>query len=378
MVLGALISSACNQGTNMPTVVKREGPRGVAYLARARVYGRSPVSRTFDTRAEAKEWAREQEAAMRRQKERKAPDGAKLTIGRLIGNPADQDPCGYLQEPNVKAKRSLAEKERLLAWWINKHGDKLVRECGATFWRECRKELDTEIVGVGKRRGTRDKQTVNRYLSEMRAAWNWGRSVELVRIDHLWPPKILHKEPKGRRRYLSIEEARRLLDAAKPDPLMQAAILTSVSTGMRQSEMLRLEWRDINLDTGNVIILESKTDEPRANKLLDIAVDALKLLRKQPVTSTRWLFLNSHGKHMSRSCFDKRWRKALRASKLEDFRWHDLRHSAASFRAQAGASLPQIGGMLGHMTPQTTQRYAHLIPGVALQGDSKLNEELKK
>jgi site-specific recombinase XerD len=63
---------------------------------------------------------------------------------------------------------------------------------------------------------------------------------------------------------------------------------------------------------------------------------------------------------------------------LRDFRWHDLRHSCASFLAQQGATLLEIASVLGHRSTVVTRRYAHLVQGAPVTGHAALNEKLQQ
>jgi integrase len=72
-----------------------------------------------------------------------------------------------------------------------------------------------------------------------------------------------------------------------------------------------------------------------------------------------------------------RWKKIHKAAKLSDFRWHDLRHSCASFLAQAGGSLPEIAHVLGHRSTVVTARYSHLVKGRAVTGHRELDAKLQ-
>jgi len=58
-------------------------------------------------------------------------------------------------------------------------------------------------------------------------------------------------------------------------------------------------------------------------------------------------------------------------------RWHDLRHAAASFLIQGGATLAEVAHQLGHLSTQTSARYAHLVPGAKPTGADALNEKLR-
>jgi site-specific recombinase XerD len=66
------------------------------------------------------------------------------------------------------------------------------------------------------------------------------------------------------------------------------------------------------------------------------------------------------------------------AAGLVDFRWHDLRHSCASFLAQNGASLVEIGSVLGHSSPSVTAKYAHMVAGRPITGADKLAAKLQE
>ena len=97
----------------MATIVKRKGLNGaVRYLAQARVTGFKPVGKSFDTRAEAKEWADKLEAEWRGQRGRGGlrEDVGRLTIAKLVRE--------HLADDDVKKLRTLKDRERLLAWWV--------------------------------------------------------------------------------------------------------------------------------------------------------------------------------------------------------------------------------------------------------------------
>jgi integrase len=220
--------------------------------------------------------------------------------------------------------------------------------------------------------------TVNRYLSALRSCWNWGRAAGLVPADHVWPPRLLLPEPKGRTRALSDDELAALLKAAKNDSqVMHAAIVVSLATGVRQSELLRLQWSDLDLDRQTLRVRLSKNDEARAVYLPAAAVSVLRELKRAPVVHATRVFVTPGGSvPLDKDRLDYRWCALRAAAGLKDFRWHDLRHSCASFLAASGASLLEIGHVLGHKSPSVTQRYAHLIAGKPVTGHAKLDEKL--
>lgn len=360
----------------MATILRRVGPTGsVSFLANVRIKGFDKACRTFKVipdpkvkraeaikaaREDAEEWAKKLENELRTQLARSTgirADVAKLTLGGLIRE--------YLEDPKIKELRSYGDVQRLLAWWLNQYGADKLLDFSVLAARRARDKLNSEHAGHA---------TTNRYLSQMRAAWNWGRESGLIPLERSWPPGLMLKEPRGRVRFLSDEEIKSLLAVAEPDPLMYAAIVVSLSTGLRQGELLRLMWADVDLSGAKVTVHESKNDEQRAAYLTPTAVKALRAVRALPL---RHVFVLGNGTPLKKSTLEERWRKIRTAANLVDFRWHDLRHSCASILLQSGSTLAQIGALLGHKSPTMTMRYAHLIQGAPVTGHDKLDEKLK-
>jgi integrase len=185
-------------------------------------------------------------------------------------------------------------------------------------------------------------------------------------------------EPRGRTRFLNDDELGRLLKAAREaSDLMYAAVVTSIATGLRQGELLRLDWSDVDLTGRTVRIRESKTDEPRTVHLPESACTALSALKRAKVRAIGPVFIVGDGVRLKKSTLEARWISVRTAAGLKDFHWHDLRHSCASILAQNGANLMQIGAQLGHKSPSVTQRYSHLVQGAAIPAHSALDTKLR-
>jgi integrase len=103
------------------------------------------------------------------------------------------------------------------------------------------------------------------------------------------------------------------------------------------------------------------------------AVTALRGLRKAKAAATANVFLITKGIPLKVSTLEARWRRVRDAAGLTGFRWHDLRHSCASFLARRGASLLEIASVLGHKSPSMVMRYAHLTQGQAVKGHAELD-----
>lgn len=343
----------------MPSIRKaKTGPK--PWLAQVRVKPFKPASKTFATRHEAEEWADSLERELKRQRKARSvrPTLTKFTIAQLIRE--------FLADPETLALRTYNSLELLLAWWVNHYGGERVLEFGALTLREARTKLQPG----------RAPATVNRYLSAMRSAWNWGRAAELIPQKLSWPSRLMLTEPKGRTRFLSDEELARLLEASTAhSALMHAAVVVSIACGVRQSEMLRLKWADVDLERQRLRVMLSKNDEARSVYLPAAAAAALRPLKRAPVVGQQ-VFIDQDGQPVDKSWIEYRWKAVRAAAKLQDFKWHDLRHSCASFLAQQGANLLEIGAVLGHRSTSVTRRYAHLVEGAPVTGHTKLDEKL--
>jgi len=192
--------------------------------------------------------------------------------------------------------------------------------------------------------------TCNRYLSALSAIY----------IQNKWTPnptrQVKRYREKGRVRFLSDDERIRLLEACSrsSNPHIYCLVVFSLSTGCRQMEALKLEWEQVDIDRGLIHILKSKNGEPRT---VPITGHALDLLNNLPRTS-KFVFPNKLGSYYRD--IDFHWKKVLRDAGITNFRWHDLRHTAASYLSMSGVDLPTIGRILGHKSLSSTMRYVHL------------------
>lgn len=162
------------------------------------------------------------------------------------------------------------------------------------------------------------------------------------------------KARKGRVRFLSEEERTRLLKAcqASKQSLLYPLVVMALCTGARQGELLKLRWQDIDLKTGRVVFWDTKNGTHRGLVVPSEVVQFLhRLKRSSKMEHTRIFPIAS---------MRKAWGTALEKAKIEDFRFHDLRHTTASMLLMQGRTLPEISGVLGHLSAASTKRYAHL------------------
>jgi integrase len=347
----------------MATISKRKSSNGaISYLAQVRIRPFRPTSKSFPSLPEAKIWAKELEEELRRQKKEGAvsSDITQFTVGKLIEQ--------FLADPNTKELRYHDTLTILLAWWANHCGDTKVLDLNVLKLRTAREKLQKG----------RAPATVNRYLSALRSCWNWGRVSGLVPQQQRWPTRLLLKEADERQRYLTDDELTRLLEVAQAhSPTMSAAVVLSVACGIRQGELINLKWSDVDLSAQKITIMRTKTNQPRKIYLPTAAVEALRTLKREALVSTEAVFLGLEGVPLNRGTIRIRWLQIRDAAKLQDFRWHDLRHSCASLLAQNGATLLEIGSVLGHRSTSVTRRYAHLVEGAPVTGHAALDKKLQ-
>ena len=135
-------------------------------------------------------------------------------------------------------------------------------------------------------------------------------------------------------------------------------VVLALSTGARRGELLSLHWSDVDLTREMLTFRKTKNGETRAVPLTGYALDVLSQRAQSRRRDTTLVFPNSTGtRPMSiREAFEY----AVQRAGVMNFRFHDLRHSAASYLAMGGASLAEIAEVLGHKTLQMTKRYTHL------------------
>jgi integrase len=178
------------------------------------------------------------------------------------------------------------------------------------------------------------------------------------------PCKGIERNPEHqRRRYLNTDELARLATALTTLRDQQSADIIRVLllTGARRGETLQARWGHMDLAAGvwHKPGATTKQKTQHTVPLSDAARRLLRDLRDQVPTDSEWVFPAADGG--PRRDVRDAWTAACRSAGIKGARVHDLRHTYASVLASAGLSLPVIGALLGHTTPTTTARYAHLF-----------------
>lgn len=230
---------------------------------------------------------------------------------------------------------------------------------------------DADGRPILKSRGARSDPTLNRYLRSFASLCSWAIQARAVPKGWAHPCKGIKtpRERPGRVRFLDDEERTRLLAAARASSWdrLYPLVLLALTTGARRGEIERLTWADIDLPRALATVHVTKNGSPRVLPLVPSVVELLTALRKQDARRfdnvSRRLVFHSPSRPDQAFEFTPAWHKAMAAAKIENFRFHDLRHCCASYLAQQGASLLEVADVLGHKTMRMVQRYAHLSTG---------------
>jgi integrase len=213
------------------------------------------------------------------------------------------------------------------------------------------------------------KPTVNRYLALVRSIllrarndWEW--------IDRV--PKVkLYKEGPGRERSITAEQAEALLRELPKH--QREVVLFALATGLRQSNVVGLEWSHVNLAAAHAWVgaKESKNGKPIA---VPLNATALAVLRRQIGKHPEKVFTYA-GRPLGWAN-TRAWRNALKRAGIENFRWHDLRHTWATWHRQAGTPTHELQRLGGWRSSVMVERYAHLAPDHLASAASRIDSLL--
>jgi len=202
--------------------------------------------------------------------------------------------------------------------------------------------------------------TVNRYHATLGAVVTWSIKQRVAPKGYVHPCRTVQRRPEnpGCTRYLSAGERERLLDACRASswPQLYLLVLLALTTGARKGELLGLRWADVDLERNEAHCGRTKNGDPRTLPLVPAVVDLLRAAQGKP---TALVFASS--RHPDRAfTFEPHFAAALHRARIGGFRFHDLRHSAGTMLAAAGATTLEIAEVLGHRQLNTTKRYVHL------------------
>jgi integrase len=280
--------------------------------------------------------------------------------GRLFDMKREEHTFAELLErynETVKGQKSYKDKKSHLVILKSYFSGRLLTDITTYDLEHFRNQRRATPIKTRTQTRERSLANVNRVLSTLRhmfskaVEWNLIEQSPFSRCKHLF-----YKEDNVRVRYLTEEEESRLLRNCTGH--LKPIVLCALNTGMRKGEILTLKWE--NIRNGFIYLNKTKTGETRQipiNKTLTSLFQSL----PRHITS-EYVFCSKEGKPYVD--IKKSFKSALKRTGIQDFRFHDLRHSFASKLVSKGAPLKALQELLGHKNIKMTMRYAHLADSV--------------
>ena len=235
--------------------------------------------------------------------------------------------------------------------------------------------LDLEIYR-NKRKATplasgkpRTVATVNREMAALKHMLNKAVEWGMLKVSPFRQgSRLTFQENNQRQRYLMEEEIESLLSSCSPHlaPIVELAL----HTGMRKGELLGLKWEQIR--GGFIYLKETKSGKSRQIPLDERAAEVLKALHIKNKWKSPYVCLGPDGERLGD--VKKGFNAACRRAGIEDFHFHDLRHTFASHLVMKGANLKAVQRLLGHSDSKMTDRYSHLSPDHLRESVNLLND----
>lgn len=348
-----------------------------AFSVQVRLNGYPARTATFATKREAERWATTIKAEMIEGRHFKNAAARRHTLGHAIDR--------YVLEELPK-KKSGENARSALPWWKEKIGhlklsdvtaDVIVEhrnKLAASTYQRAKPDSPRSMVKRGKaEQFQRAPATVNRFLAVLshvftvcRKEWRWMDNNPMTGVSKL-------KEGKGRVRHLSEDERKRLLAETAKDPVLHLFVVTALGTACRAGELLKLRWSDVDLKEGQMLFRDTKNSEPRTAWLHGEALRLMKERAKVRNIKNDLVFPGQKAK--GKYQYHKLFVKACTAANVHEFRFHDLRHTAATTLARLGATEQQLKAV-GGWKSGVVSRYVHLASNDAKALSKKMNKTL--
>lgn len=368
MLLGVLVASIR---------AKRRADGTLTYHVQVRVKGSPPVTASFERKTAARRWGEETEAAIREHRYFKVFEARRHTAAEMIDR--------FMTEVVPNRPTQLRHLESHLPWWRTEIGAHLLSELTPSVLSSARDKLSSGITVRGTKRAP---ASVLRIMASLAAVlkvaqrdWQWIDSSPMAKISK-------PVASRGRVRFLSAGERTSLLTACAElgHPYLHTIVVIALSTGMRLGEIMGLRWELVDvrdsLTIGHAQLLETKNGERRGVPIAGSALAAVRLLARKEGKTHGLLFpsirLKPKTKDEAEKPMDIRrpWEEAVAKADIKDFRFHDLRHSAASYLAMNGATASEIAAVLGHKTLAMVKRYAHLSESHTASVVARMNAQV--
>jgi integrase len=267
----------------------------------------------------------------------------------------------YLEHCRTNKKRSVSRDENSIKFLEANFGGMLLSKITPWHIEEYKKKrLEGEIKlppepGSKKRTDWKVKPaTINRELACLKHMFSLAFKWKMADENPVKEVQLF-QEQQIEMRILTRDEIDRLVSNASPR--LRPILLVALNTGMRKGEILNFRWHDVDLDNQFFFLKQTKSNKPRKIPMSGFVSDVLRSIKR----TGEFVFVNPKtGKRISD--LQTPFKAACRKAGISDLRFHDLRHTAATYMVMGGIDLVTVKEILGHATIQMTMRYAHPTP----------------
>ncbi|MCO4782721.1 MAG: site-specific integrase [Candidatus Cloacimonetes bacterium] len=301
-----------------------------SYNVRVRLKGKT-VFKTFRTMGEARNFIIETEQS--------------LEAGKFTDKIGDM-PVKNLFERYISQELPMRKRPKSYLAFFNFFSDKIghleIKDVSTTLLLQIRQKMIKE--------GRLSFASINRYFASVGRSFAMAVEWDLLE-DNPFRKVGKLKEPKGRVRFLSDDERERLLFECKKVDYLYVVVVLALTTGARKGEIMTLTWRQVIFKENIIILEDTKNGERRSLPLCKFSKQVLLDWKAKEMHKTKVF----HILQCQRS-----WQTAIKNAEITNFKFHDLRHSCASYLAMQGVPLLAIADILGHKSLDMVKRYAHL------------------
>lgn len=343
--------------------IRRKKNGQPSYTACIKIKGAEPLYKTFAKKTDAQEWASSMETKIRENMNFPKRALQRMTVADLIDKYTEN-------ELPKKKQRAQSDMSRALKWYKNEIGHLYLSSVNSSVLVDCRDKLSRKKKEVPMVNGkikitdeTVSPATVNHYMAYMQVVFTYAvNELDIMQINPMSKVKKLRLN-NVRKRCLEQKEITKLLNACKEESYeLFLCVLIGLLADARKSEILKLTWKDVDFERGLFYFLDRKNKQDINVPIHEYLLEELKSYKQSGIVrhiGKDYLFADANG-NPKESLIGKLFPKVVKKCGIEDFRFHDLRHTGASWQAMSGVSQTITQKILGHKTPAMTNRYSHL------------------
>ncbi len=276
--------------------------------------------------------------------------------------------------PKLKPSTVRGYTHYINDWILPELGKLRLQDIGLAQVTDLKRHILAQAGKSKTARKPNHKRTVNYVLAVLSRLLSYAEETGVRPVGSNPCQAVTREKEVRRQRFLTPDDVEMLFstiaameEEGKLQPLPAAGLRLVLLTGGRYSEVLNLKWEHLDVEGGRVALPEHKTDG-RGERMIYLSGEAVTILKALPQHVLSPFIFAGRGKNGTiGGSLDHAWRDVRERAGLWGVRLHDLRHTFASLAIASGLTLEQTGQLLGHSTPQTTKRYAHLLDDAARQ-----------